>query len=237
MSIFKRKPKLRSGIVRSAKLYQSDDDYIQSAITAGRYKTMSDALIEYVHIGVRVERNTDLGKDETMYAVVKKQEMVVHEGTKYLAETIVAVDQHVREEMAQNKALLAGLSERLAQVERQTAQHTNIANRLLEISIICYGILRHYVLGLFVVRLTKTPFENYAAGFGKRLNIFKANIRAGNILLEGEYERAAEEFSLGLTEATGVTVPKTNAEQVATQATQTSIVKNPFDVPKGFPAE
>ncbi len=168
MSIFKRKPRIRSGVSRSAKLYQSDDDYIQSAIAAGRYKSISDALCEYVRIGVRVERNTDLGKDETMYAVVKKQEMVVHEGTKHLVEKLSSVDDHIREEMARHNLSFIDLSERLARLERQIAYHTKIATRLLEISIICYGILRHYVLGLFVVRLSKTPFEAYAAGFKKK---------------------------------------------------------------------
>lgn len=107
------------------------------------------------------------------------------------------------------------LSERLSRLERQSMRHNQAVNRLLEISIMCYGILRRYVLGLFVIRLTKTRFEDYAAGFKKRLEIFRNSIRSGNLLLEGDYEKTADEFAQGLDEATTIKWPVSNQDQAA----------------------
>lgn len=239
MPIFSRKPLKIAGQSTSGKLYQTDHDYLMSRVAAGDFKKIGEALREYVHIGVRVERNTELGKDETMYAVRKKQEMVVHEGTKPLVEKLGHVDDHVREQLDRHGVLineaLASVTERLAMLERQSVRHNQGINRLLEISVVCYGILRHYVLGLFVIRLTKTKFEDYAAGFRKRLSIFLKSVRAGNLLLEDNYEALAEEFAAGISAASSVTMPVTNKDQEAAQREQPPILGQPFDVPLEFP--
>lgn len=238
MSIFKRRPKEISGDNRSVKLFQTDDDYIQSRVKAGGYKNTATAIRMYVNLGVRVERQTELGKDETMYAVVKKQETVVLEGTRPLVAAVQLLNGDVRATMGRQDETILALAQQLERLTAQVERQSLVLNRLLEISVICYGILRHYVLGLFVVRLTKTPFATYAAGFAKRLDIFRKSVRASNLLLEGDYEQAAEEFARALAEATSVKMPANNGEQLAQQTVVAPVLDNrALNVPTNFPAE
>jgi hypothetical protein len=247
MALATRKPKVTSGKSRYTKLFQTDEDYISSRIKAKQFVDGSEAIRHYVNLAIRVERNTELGKDETMYAVVKKQETVVLEGTRPLVAKVEEVGEIVRSELTKQGAAVARLeaaqnanlyelAERIERLEAQSSAHSAAVAKLLEISIICYGILRHYVLGLFVVRLTKTKFEIYREGFKKRLDVFRANLRTGNLLLEGDYEKLAEDFSRNLSQATGVNLVDSNEEQAAAQKiTEPILDHSALTVPDGFP--
>jgi hypothetical protein len=247
MALATRKPKLISGKNRYARLFQTDDDYIESRVRASSFKDGGEAIRHYVNLAIRIERSTEAGKDETMYAVVKKQETVVLEGTRPLVAKLEEVGELVRTELARQSVAVAGLEqsqnanlnevrERIERLEAEASAHTAAVSRLIEISIICYGILRHYVLGLFAVRLTKTKFEDYCEGFKKRLDVFRANIRTGNLLLEGDYEKQAEEFSRHLSHATGVNLVNSNEEQAAAQKiTEPILDRSALTVPDGFP--
>jgi hypothetical protein len=231
MSIYTRRPKKISGVTTGGKLYEVDTEYLMKRVKAGQFKTVGAALREYVHLGVQLELSTERGKDETMYAVVKKQEQVVLEGTRPLVEKLDEVDANLR-------AAVTALIERMEAVETQTSENTAALkrvsagmNRLLEISVICYGMLRHYVLGVFVVRLSKTSFEKYAEGFKKRLEIFRTSVRSGNLLLVGDYEQAASDFATGLTEATGIPLPQSDLDQAALQQIIPPNLGVPFDLP------
>lgn len=230
MSIFAKQPKKISGETSAGKLFEVDTQYLKSRVRAKQFKTLSDALRAYVHIGIQVELNKERGKDETMFAVAKKQQEVVLEGTRPLVEKLEEVDETV-------KYAVAELTARLAALESQTSENTATlkrlfvgVNRLLEITVICYGMLRHYVLGVFVVRLSKTPFEKYADGFRRRLDIFRTAVRGGNLLLEGNYEEQAEIFARGLTEATNVQMPASDDEQIALQKATPPILGVPFTI-------
>jgi hypothetical protein len=189
-----------------------------------------------VNEAIRIRRSVESGKDETMYAVVKKQEMVVQQGTKHLAETVSGVGQQVQDSLSRHDITISDFAERLAAVERHTARQSAAINRLLEISIVCYGILRHYVLGLFVVRLTKQTFQQYAEGFSKRLDVFRKSVRSGNLLLEGDYELMAEEFAQGLASATTVVMPGSDEEQARAQRTASPVTTgSALTVPPSFP--
>jgi hypothetical protein len=217
MAIFKRQPKKKSGESRYTRLYQVDDDYIISRINDKQFESFGEALCYYVNVGLRVEKQKEIGKDETMYAVVKKQEMVVLEGTRPLVESIETFGRTIEDLQSTQEQQTNDLLKRLERLEEHAVRQRTATSRLLEVTIICYGILRHYVLGLFVVRLTKTPFQSYANGFIKRLELIKLSIRSGNLLLEGEYENLAEEFARGLADATGVQIPQSNDEQSTAQ--------------------
>jgi hypothetical protein len=237
MSVFSRKPKVVSGDSRYSKLYQVDDDYLTSRIGAGEFKNFGEAMRHYVMLGVRVEKQTEAGKDETLFAVVKKQQDVVREGMKPL----VASVEHFGEQMQRHGEDISGLREdvlaRLLRLEEQAERQASATSRLLEITVICYGILRHYVLGLFVVRLTKTTFSQYAEGFISRLEIFRASLRSGNLLLEGDYEKKADEFARSLAEATGVAMPTSDAEQSAAHRAEAPVRgAGALDVPATFPS-
>jgi DNA repair exonuclease SbcCD ATPase subunit len=187
-------------------------------------------------LGVRVEKNTESGKDEMLYAVAKKQETVVREGIKPLVEKVELFDDTIRRQGEHFIELREDVTARLKRLEEQTGRQTAAVSKLLELTTICYGILRHYVIGLFVVRLTKTAFHTYAAGFSKRLELFKLSLRSGNILLDGDYEQRAEEFARGLADATGVRMPVSDVEQAADQRVQTPVTEvSVFDIPQGFP--
>lgn len=229
MTLYNRRPKKKSGETTGGKLYEVDTEYIKKRVKAGQFKTVGEALREYVHIGIQVELSTERGKDETMYAVVKKQEQVVLEGTRPLVEKLDAVDLHMREEIERLVARLEAVEAQNSEVAAALKRLTGGINRLLEISVICYGMLRHYVLGVFVVRLSKTPFEKYAEGFRRRLEIFRASTRGGNLLLEGDYEEMAEKFARGLTEATKVPMPASDQEQNELQKATQPVLGVPFD--------
>jgi hypothetical protein len=230
MSIFSKQPKKISGETTAGKLFEVDTQYLKSRVKANQFKTVGEALRAYVHVGIQVELAKERGKDETMFAVVKKQQEVVLEGTRPLVEKLDEMDEHL-------KYAVADLLARMEAMEAQTSENTSAlkrltggVNRLLEISVICYGLLRHYVLGVFVVRLSKTSFEKYAEGFRRRLEIFRTNMRAGNLLLEGDYEAHAEEFARGLTEATSVPMPASDGEQKMLQNLTPPVLGVPFEI-------
>lgn len=230
-----RRPKLISQLPTQTKLFKTDRDQIAALVRERIYNTASDAVRELVHEALRHRRTQALGRDKAMYAVAKELEMGVYEGTKPLMEQVAQVDRRIRDDLTRHNATMNELGKRLSQLERQSKHHASKVNRLLEISVICYGILRHYVLGLFVIRLTKTKFEDYAAGFKKRLAIFRYSMRSSNFLLDGEYERLAEEFARSLTEATSVIYPQSNADQEAAQEKEAPILTTPFSVPEDSP--
>ncbi|MBA2731565.1 MAG: hypothetical protein H0U54_01605 [Acidobacteria bacterium] len=235
-----RRPQVISKAPTQTKLFKTDRDKIAALVEDRMYDTASDAVRELVNEALRHRRTQALGRDKAMYAVAKELEIGVYEGTKPLMEQVAQVDRRIRDDLNhRNETMnetMKDLVERISHLERQSKHHASKVNRLLEISVICYGILRHYVLGLFVIRLTKTKFEDYAAGFKKRLSIFRWSMKSSNFLLDGEYERLAEEFARSLEEATSVTYPQSNWQQAAAQEQEPPVLTDkPFDVPEDFP--
>lgn len=238
MAIYTRRPKNISPNSRYTKLFFNDDKYVLDIVKAKSYESPCDAIRDLVNEAIRVRQAKERGKDETLYAVVKKQEMVVHEGTKHLAESVKNIGQQVSESLTQHDLNINELTDRLAILERHVARQNRAVNRLLEISVICYGILRHYVLGLFVVRLTKQSFQSYSEGFSKRLNIFRKSVMAGNLLLEGDYEQIAADFAQGLEAASTVAMPASNEEQSAAQKDAMPLTGgNALTIPQAFPQD
>lgn len=238
MAIYSRRPKLKSSRTRGTKLYKTDDEFLESLLESKEYRTASDAIADLVNEAIRIRRAKDLGRDETMYAVVKKQEQVVHNGTQHLVTKLDEIGHNIQEELGHHSLTITDLAERVAMVERQAARTNTALNRVLEILVVCYGILRHYVLGIFVLRLTKTKFDAYSEGFKKRLDLFRTSIRAGNLLLEGDYEKHAEEFAQGLEDATTIKMPLSNEDQEAAQKLQPPVLTSaPFGVPDSFPKD
>ncbi len=236
MALYSRRPKLKSTHARGTKLYITDDNYLEALLTSKEYTTASDAIADLVNEAIRIRKAKDLGKDETLYAVTKKQEMVVHEGTKPLVEKLDQLDRNISGELGHFGLTLTDLIERITMLERQAARQSSAVNRLLEITVICYGILRHYVLGIFVTKLTKLDFQTYADGFKKRLEVFRLSVRSGNSLLEGDYENLADEFAHSLVEATSVQMPASNEEQILLQQQDRPVLStNALHVSEKFP--
>jgi Arc/MetJ-type ribon-helix-helix transcriptional regulator len=240
MTINTRPPQVISKAPTQTKLFKTDRDKIAALVEDRMYDTASDAVRELVNEALRHRRTQALGRDKAMYAVAKELEMGVYEGTKPLMEQVAQIDRRIRDDLnRRNETMdetMKDLVKRIRHLEKQSTHHASKVNRLLEISVICYGILRHYVLGLFVIRLTKTKFEDYATGFKKRLEIFRWSMKSSNFLLDGEYERLAEEFARSLEEATSVTYPQSNRQQATAQKREPPVLTDkPFDVPEDFP--
>lgn len=202
MSIYSKRPKLLHDVPVQTKLFKNDQDYMSALIKSGEFASRPDAVRLLVNEAVRIRIQKDAGKDETNFAIVKKHQMVVSEGTKPLVAKLDEVDKNMRVALAQSAATTVNLENvinklnaemQLVKAEVQNQQRG--INRLLEISVICYGILRHYVLGIFVTKLTKVKFSDYVAGFSDRVGKMRLNLRAGNVLLEGDYEALADEFA------------------------------------------
>lgn len=92
--------------------------------------------------------------------------MVVSEGTRPLVAKLDEVQKNVREAFAQNESKSANLENviykmnaELQLLKNEVQNQQGGINRLLEISIICYGTLRHYVSGIFITKLTKVKFS------------------------------------------------------------------------------
>src|SRR5437764_15091462 len=99
MPIYSRRPKLKSSHARGTKLYINDDAYLEALLKNKKYETASDAIADLVNEAIRIRRAKELGRDETMYAVVKKQEEVVHNGTQHLVEKLEAIDRNIQNEL------------------------------------------------------------------------------------------------------------------------------------------
>lgn len=238
----------------------NDDEYICRRLEAKDFASFSDAMRFYINIGTQLEREKEAGKDETMFAVRKAQGRVVKKSltqtqldlTKRIDDFDEKVSTFFADFVGKNKAHesdqnfaeirdalnrttdeLEAVKKHLADLKMQAEIHAIDIRRLLEICVICYGTLRHYVLGILSVRLTKQKYSGYEAGFRKRVRLWAQAAREGNELLDADYEKIdgysvrddspsplekhADDFAHGLSDVTLNPIPQDDAQQAAFQ--------------------
>ena len=190
----KRRPRKTSSKPRMSKLYSVDDAYMMERVEAGEYKTISDAIREFAHIGCKRERGSKIdAKDST--AIAAQQQTAITENINRLVERMETLDRTLNDFGTDMRGSLDHTSEqttrletRLAELEKHASTNGINIRRLLEITVVIYGMIRHYVLGVFVVGRSKLSFAQYEQEFLKRIRLWSKSARENNVILDAPYE-------------------------------------------------